>query len=58
MTRKPTVEFGDTLDGDLARRDFTVNAMALRVPSRTLVDPSGGVEDLSPAGCAPPPILA
>jgi poly(A) polymerase len=46
VTRKPTVEFGDTLEGDLARRDFTVNAMALRVPARTLVDPSGGVEDL------------
>ncbi|MET0827902.1 MAG: CCA tRNA nucleotidyltransferase, partial [Microbacterium sp.] len=46
VTRKPTVEFGDTLDGDLARRDFTVNAMALRVPGRTLVDPTGGVEDL------------
>lgn len=45
-TRKPTVEFGDTLEGDLSRRDFTVNAMALRVPSKTLVDPSGGVEDL------------
>ena len=46
VTRKPTVEFGDTLEGDLARRDFTVNAMAMRVPARTLVDPSGGVEDL------------
>jgi poly(A) polymerase len=46
VTRKPTVEFGDTLEGDLARRDFTVNAMALRIPARTLVDPSGGVEDL------------
>jgi poly(A) polymerase len=46
VTRKPTVEFGDTLEGDLARRDFTVNAMALRVPARALVDPSGGVEDL------------
>jgi poly(A) polymerase len=46
LTRKPTVEFGDTLEGDLARRDFTVNAMALRIPARTLVDPSGGVEDL------------
>jgi poly(A) polymerase len=46
VTRKPTVEFGDTLEGDLVRRDFTVNAMALRVPGRTLVDPSGGVEDL------------
>ncbi|WP_214467415.1 CCA tRNA nucleotidyltransferase [Microbacterium flavescens] len=46
VTRKPTVEFGDTLEGDLARRDFTVNSMALRVPARTLVDPTGGVEDL------------
>jgi poly(A) polymerase len=45
-TRKPTVEFGDTLEGDLVRRDFRVNAMALRVPSRQLVDPTGGVEDL------------
>lgn len=46
LTRKPTVEFGDTIEGDLVRRDFTVNAMALRVPGRTLVDPTGGVEDL------------
>ncbi len=46
VTRKPTVEFGDSLEGDLVRRDFTVNAMALRVPARTLVDPTGGVEDL------------
>lgn len=46
VTRKPTVAFGDTLEGDLVRRDFTVNAMALRVPATTLVDPSGGVEDL------------
>jgi poly(A) polymerase len=46
VTRKPTVEFGDTLDADLARRDFTVNAMALRIPEQTLVDPTGGVEDL------------
>ncbi|WP_374312283.1 CCA tRNA nucleotidyltransferase [Microbacterium sp.] len=46
VTRKPTVEFGDTLEDDLVRRDFTVNAMALRVPGRTLIDPTGGVEDL------------
>jgi len=46
VTRKPTVEFGDTIDGDLIRRDFTVNAMALQVPSVKLVDPTGGVEDL------------
>lgn len=45
-TRKPVVEFGDTLEGDLVRRDFTVNAMALRLPERVLVDPSGGLEDL------------
>ncbi|OCG73346.1 CCA tRNA nucleotidyltransferase [Microbacterium sediminis] len=45
-TRKPTVEFGDTLESDLVRRDFTVNAMALRVPGVKLVDPTGGVEDL------------
>jgi poly(A) polymerase len=45
-TRKPVVEFGDSLEGDLVRRDFTVNALALRVPQIALVDPSGGVEDL------------
>ncbi|MCL2516024.1 MAG: CCA tRNA nucleotidyltransferase [Nocardiaceae bacterium] len=45
-TRKPTVEFGDSLDGDLVRRDFTVNALALRLPDIKLEDPSGGVEDL------------
>lgn len=45
-TRKPVVAFGDSLEGDLVRRDFTVNAMALRLPEMTLVDPSGGVEDL------------
>ncbi|MBO0983269.1 CCA tRNA nucleotidyltransferase [Rathayibacter sp. SD072] len=46
VSRKPEVEFGDTLEGDLVRRDFTVNAMALRIPEVVLVDPSGGVEDL------------
>jgi poly(A) polymerase len=45
-TRKPVVAFGDSLEGDLVRRDFSVNAMALRLPEVTLVDPSGGVEDL------------
>jgi poly(A) polymerase len=45
-SRKPDVAFGDTLDGDLIRRDFTVNAMALRLPSLALVDPSGGFDDL------------
>jgi poly(A) polymerase len=45
-TRKPVVAFGDDLDGDLARRDFTVNAMALRLPELVLVDPKGGADDL------------
>ena len=45
-TRKPTVEFGDNLEDDLVRRDFTVNAMALRLPSRTFVDPHSGLRDL------------
>ena len=45
-TRKPLVEFGDSLEGDLARRDFSINAMALRLPERVLIDPSGGMEDL------------
>ncbi|AOX65729.1 CCA tRNA nucleotidyltransferase [Curtobacterium sp. BH-2-1-1] len=45
-TRKPEVAFGDTIEDDLLRRDFTVNAMALRLPARELVDVHGGVEDL------------
>jgi poly(A) polymerase len=50
-SRKPAVDFGDTLTGDLGRRDFTVNAMAVSVtatgPGRELVDPYGGVVDLA-----------
>ncbi|MFF2276859.1 CCA tRNA nucleotidyltransferase [Agromyces sp. NPDC058126] len=45
-SRKPEVVFGDSLEADLTRRDFTVNALALRLPQLELVDPSGGVEDL------------
>jgi poly(A) polymerase len=45
-TRKPIVAFGDSLEGDLVRRDFSVNAMALRLPERVLVDPFGGIDDL------------
>ncbi|WP_236683724.1 CCA tRNA nucleotidyltransferase [Demequina flava] len=46
-TRKPVVAFGDSLDGDLARRDFTINAMAVRLPSKEFVDLHGGLEDLA-----------
>ena len=46
-SRKPEVNYGDTLEGDLSRRDFTVNAMALRVPELEFVDPFGGANDLA-----------
>ncbi|HEY3872351.1 MAG TPA: CCA tRNA nucleotidyltransferase [Actinocrinis sp.] len=48
-TRKPAVSFGDTLDEDLVRRDFTVNAMAVRFTGDGLefVDPHGGLGDLA-----------
>jgi poly(A) polymerase len=45
-SRKPEVQYGKTLEGDLGRRDFTVNAMAARLPSHELVDPYGGLRDL------------
>lgn len=46
-TRKPIVAFGDTLEGDLIRRDFTVNAMAVEVTTQRFIDPHGGVQDLA-----------
>jgi poly(A) polymerase len=46
-SRKPEVSFGDSIETDLSRRDFTVNAMALRLPTLELVDPFGGLEDLA-----------
>ena len=46
-SRNPDVSFGDTLAGDLGRRDFSVNSMAVRVPSREFVDPFGGIVDLA-----------
>jgi poly(A) polymerase len=45
-SRKPAVAFGTSLEDDLFRRDFTMNAMALRLPSLELVDPYGGIRDL------------
>jgi poly(A) polymerase len=45
-SRKPAVSFGRTLEGDLARRDFTINAMAARLPSFEVVDLFGGLADL------------
>ncbi|MFT4147977.1 MAG: CCA tRNA nucleotidyltransferase [Micrococcaceae bacterium] len=45
-SRKPEVQFGTKLEDDLFRRDFTVNALALRLPSGELVDVTGGQKDL------------
>jgi poly(A) polymerase len=47
QTRKPVVAFGDNLTDDLVRRDFTVNAMALRLPTLEFVDPYAGLVDLA-----------
>ncbi len=46
-SRKPEVGYGKTLEGDLSRRDFTVNAMALRLSDSAFVDPFGGLDDLA-----------
>jgi poly(A) polymerase len=51
-SRKPEVAFGDAIEGDLARRDFTVNAMAVALPidaAEPIVDPFHGFEDLAAA---------
>jgi poly(A) polymerase len=45
--RHPQVTFATELEVDLSRRDFTVNAMAVRLPEREFVDPFGGVRDLA-----------
>ncbi len=46
-SRKPEVAFGSTVEGDLSRRDFTVNAMAIRLPDLVFVDPFDGLSDLA-----------
>jgi len=46
-SRKPDVAFGHSVEEDLSRRDFTVNAMALRLPELELIDPFNGLVDLA-----------
>ena len=48
-SRKPDVEFGETIEGDLSRRDFTVNSMALELTGSEpeFIDPFGGLADLA-----------
>lgn len=47
-SRKPEVKFGDSIEVDLLRRDFTVNAMAIELTTKTptFIDPHNGVRDL------------
>jgi poly(A) polymerase len=47
-SRKPGVEFGKSIEADLARRDFTINAMALELTTDepTFIDLFNGVDDL------------
>ena len=44
--RPDTVSYSDTIEEDLSRRDFTINAMAINLSTRKLVDPFGGLSDL------------
>ena len=46
-SRKPVVAFGERIEEDLVRRDFTVNAMAVDVVAGEFVDPWGGLHDLA-----------
>ncbi|MFF2921654.1 CCA tRNA nucleotidyltransferase [Streptomyces celluloflavus] len=46
-SRKPEVSYGDSIEADLIRRDFTVNAMAVLLPQKEFVDPHDGLEDLA-----------
>ena len=45
-SRKPDVQYGHSLEADLSRRDFTVNAMALKLPGYEFTDPFGGLKAL------------
>lgn len=46
-SRHPEVSFASDIETDLSRRDFTINAMAVRLPEKQAVDPFQGVKDLS-----------
>jgi len=48
-SRKPEVSYGETIEGDLSRRDFRVNSMALELtgPKPEFIDPFDGLSDLT-----------
>ena len=45
-SRKPEVHFARDIRSDLSRRDYTVNAIAVRTPDGEVFDPTGGLQDL------------
>ncbi|MBE1466546.1 poly(A) polymerase [Kibdelosporangium phytohabitans] len=47
VTRNPEVQFGDSIEADLKRRDFTVNAMAVNLATKQFVDPHDGMSALA-----------
>ncbi len=53
-SRKPEVAFGDNIEGDLSRRDFTINSMALSAVTGEFADPFGGLDDLADRTIATP----
>ncbi|HKN51073.1 MAG TPA: CCA tRNA nucleotidyltransferase [Amycolatopsis sp.] len=46
VSRNPEVTFGESIEADLLRRDFSVNAMAIELPSKTFIDPHNGLQAL------------
>jgi poly(A) polymerase len=48
-SRNPDVEYGEDIEGDLSRRDFTINSMALELTTNTpeFIDPFNGIDDLA-----------
>ena len=54
-SRKPAVAYGDSLEGDLGRRDFTVNAMAVTLPGTRPRGPVRRAWWTSRAACCAPP---
>lgn len=46
-SRQPSVQFGNSLEEDLSRRDFTINAIAFSLRTRAIIDPYHGADDVT-----------
>ena len=53
-SRRPDVTFTPKIETDLSRRDFTINAMAIKLPEGIFIDPFGGLSDLAAGRLATP----